>query len=344
MVAGSATIAPGRTPGMSVLNIDQSTQRAVIDWKTFDLGSAAQVNFNQVNSSSATLNRVLDSNASQIFGKITATGQVFLLNANGVYFGKSASVDVGSLAATTDGIGNADFMAGNSTFTRNGATGSIVNDGQLQAGIGGYVALLAPNVRNNGVIIAHLGTVAMASGESVTLNFDGNHLAGITVKPSTIAALVENKGAVLAPGGLIILSAQAVDHLLGGVVNNSGTLEATGLSTKGGRIVLDASDRIDNSGTISADSGSDGTAAGSVTLAAPTIDNSGTISAAAIARSRCSSEITAATSPPRRAALSSPSGIIDRSGSRMTVSGVMPAISRRSPASGTSSPPRCTIR
>ncbi len=283
VVAGSATIAAGSTPGTSVLNIDQSTQRAIIDWKTFNLGSAAQVNFNQINSSSATLNRVLDSNASQIFGKITATGQVFLLNANGVYFGKSASVDVGSLAATTDSIGNADFMAGKSTFTRDGATGSIVNDGQLQAGLGGYIALLAPNVRNNGVVVAHLGTVAMASGESVTLNFDGNHLVGITVKPSTIAALVENKGAVLAPGGLIILSAQAVDHLLGGVVNNSGTLEATGLSTKGGRIVLEASDRIDNSGTISADSGTDGTAAGNVTLAAPTIDNSGTISAAAVA-------------------------------------------------------------
>jgi filamentous hemagglutinin family protein len=282
VVAGSATIAPGSTSGVAVLNIDQSTQRAVIDWNTFNLGSAAQVNFNQVNSSSATLNRVLDSNASQIFGKITATGQVFLLNPNGVYFGKSASVDVGSLAATTDSIGNADFIAGKSTFTRNGATGSVVNDGQLQAGLGGYIALLAPEVRNNGVVIAHLGTVAMASGESITLNFDGNHLAGITVKPSTIAALVENKGAVLAPGGLIILSAQAVDHLLGGVVNNSGTLEATGLATKGGRIVLEASDRIDNSGTMAANAGTDGSPAGSVALTAPAIENSGTISAAIV--------------------------------------------------------------
>lgn len=280
VVAGSATIAPGSTPGTSVLNIDQSTQRAIIDWNTFNVGAAAQVNFNQVNSSAATLNRVLDSNASQIFGKITATGQVFLLNPNGVFFGKSASVDVGSLAAATDSIGNADFMAGKTTFTRNGATGSIVNDGTLQAALGGYIALLAPEVRNNGVIIARMGTVAMASGESITLNFDGNHLAGITVKPSAIAALVENKGAVLAPGGLIILSAQAVDHLLGGVVNNSGTLEATGLSAKGGRIVLEASDSVENSGTINANAGIDASPAGSVTITAPAIVNSGTISAA----------------------------------------------------------------
>ena len=49
---------------------------------------------------------------------------------------------------------------------------------------------------------------------------------------------------MLAPGGFIILSAKALDHLQGGVVKNSGTLEATGLSTKGGRIVLEASDEV----------------------------------------------------------------------------------------------------
>jgi filamentous hemagglutinin family protein len=285
VVAGAASIAAGSAPGVAVLDVDQSTQRAVIDWSTFNLGSAAQVIFNQPGSSSATLNRVLDTNASQIFGKITATGQVFLLNPNGVYFGKSASVDVGGLAVTSENIGDADFMAGKSTFTRNGATGSVVNDGQLQAGIGGYIALLAPEVRNNGVVVARMGTVAMASGESITLNFDGSHLAGITVKPSSIAALVENKGAVLAPGGLIILSAQALDHLLGGVVKNSGTLEATGLVNKGGRIVLEASDSIDNSGAVAANAGADDSPAGSVALTAPSIQNSGTISAAAVAAS-----------------------------------------------------------
>jgi filamentous hemagglutinin family protein len=282
VVAGSATIAAGTTPGTSVLDIDQSTQRAVIDWNTFNLGSAAQVNFNQVNSSAATLNRVLDSNASQIFGKITATGQVFLLNPNGVYFGKSASVDVGSLAVTTGSIGNADFMADKLTFARNGATGSVVNDGTLQAGLSGYIALLAPEVRNGGVVIAHLGTVAMASGESISLNFDGIHLAGITVKPSAIAALVQNKGAVLAPGGLIILSAQAVDRLQGGVVRNSGILEATGMSTQGGRIVLEASGSVGNSGTISANAGTDFSPAGSVALiAGQDITASGSITASA---------------------------------------------------------------
>ncbi|MCS6243906.1 MAG: autotransporter-associated beta strand repeat-containing protein [Opitutus sp.] len=239
VVAGSASL----TQDAAVLNINQSTARAAIDWATFNVGSAAQVNFNQPSSSSVTLNRVLDSNPSQIFGRITAPGQVFLTNPNGVVFAPGASVDVGGLVATTHRIGVDDFMAGGTTFERNGATGSVSNAGELRAALGGYIALLAPDVRNDGVIIAQSGTVALASGEAISLNFAGNGtLAGLTATPSQIAALVENNNAVLAPGGLIILSAQAVSSLQGGVIRHSGTLSASSLTEKGGRIWLEGDD------------------------------------------------------------------------------------------------------
>ena len=129
-----------------------------------------------------------------------------------------------------------------------------MNDGNLTASLGGYIALLAPEVRNNGVIVAQMGTVALAAGESYTLQFDGNNtLANIAVTPATIKALVENNKAVQAPGGLIILSAQALDHLQGGVVHNSGALVATGLVNNGGVIRLSASDTINQTGIINAD-------------------------------------------------------------------------------------------
>ncbi len=250
VVAGQA----GINQAGAVMNISQSSQRAAIDWQTFNVGSAAQVNFLQPSSSSVTLNRVLDSNPSQIFGRIVAPGQVFFTNPNGMYFASSASVDVGGLVATTHSINNDDFMAGNYRFTRNGATGGIINDGNLTASLGGYIALLAPEVQNNGIIVAQMGTVVLAAGEAYTLQFDGNNtLANILVTPATIAALVENRNAVRAPGGLIILSAQAVDRLQGGVVNNSGMLEATGLTDNGGTIRLVASDRVENTGSIRAD-------------------------------------------------------------------------------------------
>ena len=250
LVAGSASIAQIG----STLNINQSTNRAALNWQTFNIGSAATVNFNQPSSASVTLNRVLDSNPSQIFGHLNANGQVFLSNPNGMYFAPGASVDVGGLVATTHNISDADFMAGNYVFNRNGATGNIVNDGNLTASLGGYIALLAPEVRNNGVIVAQLGTAALAAGENYTLQFDTNNLlSNIIVTPSTIKALVENGNAVHAPGGLIILSAQAADRLQGGVVNNSGSLEANGLTSNGGIIRLSASDTITDTGSTHAD-------------------------------------------------------------------------------------------
>lgn len=266
VVAGQATLS--QTP--SVLNILQSSQRAVIDWQTFNVGSAAQVNFNQPSRSSVTLNRVLDNNPSQIFGRITAPGQVYLVNPSGAYFAPSASVEVGSLIATTHNLSNEDFMTGRNTLVRHGASGSIVNEGQLRANLGGYIALLAPEVRNNGVVIAQVGTVVLAAGDAYTLQFDGaGLLSNVLVTPATMKALVENGNAVQAPGGLIILSAQAASRLQGGVVNNTGSLQANGVVKDGGRILLRASDQINHRGVIQADAvpNSDGHG-GNITLIA----------------------------------------------------------------------------
>ena len=253
LVAGSASISGAN----GHLSIQQSTPRAAIDWQSFNVGSQAQVQFLQPSAASVTLNRVLGGQASEILGRIQANGQVFLVNPSGVYFGRGASVNVGALVATTHSISNTDFMAGKNTFARLGSTGSVVNEGQLraalEAGLGGYIALMAPEVRNQGVIVAQLGTVALASGESITLDISGSHtLAGLTVSPSQIKSLVDNRHLVEAPGGLIILSAQAANALQGGVVKNSGDLEASGLVQDGGRIRLVASDQIDVGGSLRA--------------------------------------------------------------------------------------------
>ncbi|MDO9217619.1 MAG: filamentous hemagglutinin N-terminal domain-containing protein, partial [Lacisediminimonas sp.] len=259
--------------------IQQGSNRAAINWQTFNVGSGAQVQFQQPGASSVTLNRVMSSDPSQIFGRITANGQVILTNPQGVYFGKDARVDVGGIIATTHGISDADFMAGKNRFERNGSTGSVVNEGELKASLGGYIALLAPEVRNQGAIIAQMGTVALAAGEAVDLHFDSNNrLTSIRVEPSQIQALVDNRHAVQAPGGLIVLSAQSMDRLVGGVVRNSGRIEANGLQQQGGRIMLSASHKLGNTGTISANATAEGPA-GKVEISAPEVVNSGSINA-----------------------------------------------------------------
>jgi len=252
---GSATLGNTTTPtGSALMTVNQSSARAVIDWASFNVGSNAKVQFNQPGSSAVVLNQIVGNNASQIYGQISANGQVFLSNPNGVYFSPTAQVDVGGLVATTGRASADDFMAGKVSFKREGATGSVVNDGQLNAALGGYIALLAPEVRNQGVVVAQAGTVAFASAETITLNFNsgGTGLTGITTTAQTIAALVENRSAVLAEGGQIILSAHALASLQGAVVKNSGQLSATSLSTQGGKVVL-MGDSIALSGTSKID-------------------------------------------------------------------------------------------
>lgn len=236
VVGGAAAVSRQQ----ATMTIDQSTSRAAIDWHGFDIGSQAQVNIRQPSTDSVLLNRIMGASPSQIFGSLSANGQVYLSNPNGLYFAPSASVNVGGLVATTHSLSLEEFMAGRNQFTRHGATGRIVNEGQLKARLGGYIALLAPEVRNNGVIVAELGTVALAAGEAYELRFDSaRRLAGLRVEPAQIHTLVENRQAVLTPGGLILLSAQGMSQLQGSVIRHDGTLDASSLVGRGGRILLE---------------------------------------------------------------------------------------------------------
>lgn len=282
---GGGTVASGQaaiSQSATTMTIEQVSPRAIIDWQTFNVGSAATVNFVQPDAGAATLNRVLDSAPSQIFGQINATGQVFLINPSGIYFGPTSSLDVGGLVATTHDIANADFMAGNLVFSRNGSSGQVVNEGRLKASdLGGYIALLAPEVRNQGIVLAHLGSVALAAGETYTLTINTQgQLVDIAVTPAQIAALVENRSLVQAPGGQVIMSAQAVNSLLGNIVN-SGQVEATGLAMRNGRIVLESSGQTEVAGQLDAGSpqGQGGeirlTAGGDLNLQDATLDTSG---------------------------------------------------------------------
>ncbi len=276
--AGTATLQQTGTPTNPLLLVTQSSDRAVINWQSFNLGRDAQIQFQQPNAGSVTLNRVISSDPSQIFGRISSNGQIYLINPNGVLFSPSARVDVGGLVATTHALSDHDFMAGRTTFTSNNATGKVINEGKLQAHLGGYIALLAPEVRNAGVILAKSGTIALASGEAVTLTLDAqNSLTNLLVKPSTWQALVDNQKLIKATDGQVLLSAQAYNEITAGVIKNSGEISAKGISKKGGAIVLNASTEIKQSGTLTASSKKGN--GGSITLDAKTVTQSGMINA-----------------------------------------------------------------
>jgi len=233
VTAGSAAIATGT----NAVTVTQSSNAAAINWQSFDIAAGNTVTFVQPSSNAVALNRVTGPDASQILGNLTANGKVFLINPNGVLFGVGSQVNVAGLVASTLNISYADFMAGRYAFSGSGK-GSVLNQGTITAGDGGYVALLGGNVGNDGTISARLGTVALAGGEAITLDVAGDGLLNVVVDAGTVGALVRNGGLIRANGGTVLMTAQGTGTLLGTVVNNSGVVEARTIDTRGGTIKL----------------------------------------------------------------------------------------------------------
>ncbi|MGH7154604.1 MAG: filamentous hemagglutinin N-terminal domain-containing protein, partial [Acetobacteraceae bacterium] len=173
VVAGAASI----TQSPNVTTITQSSQRAAVNWKSFDVGAQQTVDFAQPNASAATLNRVTGANPSQIAGRINANGQVILINPDGVVFYKGSQVNAASVMVSAAGITNKNFMAGRMIFDQPAHPNARVeNQGNITVKEAGLAALVAPQVANSGVITAKLGHVVLAGARAATLDLYGDGL------------------------------------------------------------------------------------------------------------------------------------------------------------------------
>ncbi|WP_233828746.1 YDG domain-containing protein [Paraburkholderia sp. ZP32-5] len=235
ITAGSGSIAQSGTQ----MTVTQTSDKLVTNWRSFDIGSNAGVRFVQPGKNSIALNRVVGGGGpSEILGNLSANGQVWLLNPGGVVIGKGAQVNVGGLVASSLNISDDDFLAGKAHFTGGATGGAVINQGNITAA-GGVVALIGPQVSNSGTISTPNGSVAMAAGDAVSLDFEGDGLVSVNVDRGVLNALVRNDGAISADGGSVLLSARAADAAISSVVNNTGVIEAKSLVSRNGRIVLD---------------------------------------------------------------------------------------------------------
>jgi filamentous hemagglutinin family protein len=237
---GNATIS---TSGIDKLNINQETDRVIINWNTFNIGADATVQFYQPNSGSLAVNKVTDSvTFTSINGRLLANGKIVILDPNGIVFGSNSITDVGSIVASTGYINDSAVMAGGQMELLNFGAGEIVNNGMVSAADTGLVALVARTVKNNGYITANLGRVSLAAGDMATVDLYGDGLIqlGVTNNKSS-KFLSENTGTVKALGGKIQMSAASARDLVDSVVNMQGVLKATSAKVNSkGQIVLSA--------------------------------------------------------------------------------------------------------
>ncbi|MDD4955552.1 MAG: filamentous hemagglutinin N-terminal domain-containing protein, partial [Candidatus Omnitrophica bacterium] len=271
----------------NTLNVNVNSDKAIINWDSFNVGSGYTVNFNR-DSSFIALNRVTGANPSEIFGNINAqNGQVFIVNPNGIIFGSGSHVNAAGLVASTLQISDEDFKNptfNNATkayeykFYKGSKNASIVNKGIISTTKpGGYICLLSQAIDNQGFAIADLGTVVLAAGEEITTGLDNKSLISVVISKEVQSTIydasgnrmdsaIKNSGTIQANGGKIILTADVLNNVFDYAINNSNVIQANTLDEHDGVIELKASGApIINSGTISASATIDINASANVT-------------------------------------------------------------------------------
>ncbi|WFU84465.1 filamentous hemagglutinin family protein [Bradyrhizobium sp. CIAT3101] len=305
-LAPTQTVANGRT----LVDIQQTQQKAILNWKTFNVGRNTTLTFDQQASDWTVLNRVSDPSASPstILGQISAKGGVYIINQNGIIFGGGSQINVhalvasdldvgtlgqtrfdrdqfflgtgianGTLAVKSFSIGGEDKQTkaiGGGVVVQAGATIQIDDPGPDKPG--GFAYLFGSNVANYGEISVPNGEAALISARAIFLTPNSDAAASFPSAVLPAKVTFRGTGFQLSPyaNSYNFAGTPSGPYLSGtGSVANNGLIE-----TRSG-IVEMAGDRVSigAQGVISADT--------SISLpsmvllhAATSVDLSGTIS------------------------------------------------------------------
>ena len=216
--------------GTSHMIIDSAGPSAIIHANTLNIGVNERLDALQCPTCNM-LVRIFDSNPTQFLGTLNGQGNLIFLNRNGIFIGPTAQINIqGSFIATSLGISDANFLAGNFLFQGQIGDGLVENEGTIMTEFGGAY-LIAPNVKNNadGVITGTDGSVVLAAGTEVLLTDQplGN---GLMVEVKAPAGEARNLGSLIADGGRV--------DMAGLVVNQEGLIQANTVGEKDGKIVL----------------------------------------------------------------------------------------------------------
>lgn len=253
-VSGTVTV----TTTVDKMTIKQESDKAQINWKSFDIGQNKEVEFKQPSPNAVAYNRVTGGNASQIQGKLTANGKVYLANPNGVIITKGAEINVAGLLATTkdleqiseNGNGNSYQFTRKTKDGQELKEGKVLNEGKIKAK--DFVVLNGDEVINKEEINVTNGKVYLSSGDNFTFTLLPDSGISVALEDNALRGIVKNEGIIKAED--ITLNAKGRKEALDSLVMNNGVLEATKVSNKNGKVVLSADEiKLDDKSNIKGD-------------------------------------------------------------------------------------------
>jgi len=256
------------SPDAHTLQITAS-DKSIINYQSFSISEAQSVQFIQPTAKATVLNRVMSQDPSQILGKLSSNGRVFLINPNGICFGPKAVINTGSFLASTLNILDEDFINDNFRFFQQEGLekAEIVNEGMISSSLDGFIALFASGISNLGTIRASAGKVVLAAAEKVILDFSGDGLIQFSVDGDLKEALIENFGHIESANGTVELSLHTAKDAIKMVVNTDGITPANAMEEVNGvihlvsqssitakKVILDGGDhsRVEVEGAINA--------------------------------------------------------------------------------------------
>ena len=228
VVSGQVNILQTSPQAMQVM---QDSQSAIVNWASFDIGKDALVNIVQPNVDAALLSRVVGDGLSEIHGSLNANGHLYLINPNGILFGKDSQVNVHALIASTLDLADADFLTGNLSF--NGESeASVMNLGSIKAHE--FAALIGGDLENAGSLAVPGGTAALLAGDA-TLEIGEAAGGKISLDLSGLLSGTSSNSGSIDVSSDSVAGGRAT--ILGGSVSSAGSIDASGV-TGGGEVLI----------------------------------------------------------------------------------------------------------
>ena len=248
VISGTVNI---QQPSISQLNVNQTSNQAIVNWNTFNVGSQASVHFNQPGATSSILNNVL-SGQSIINGSIYSNGRLYITNPTGILTGPTSAIKAEGVVLSTLNLSQQNFLNNNLQFNTTQSS-NIENQGSIE---GKYVALISTEVNNKGAIVSNVATT-LAAGDDILLGISDSNSLTVRVNPSTLKTLVNNEGSIKTQNGIVTIKTDVAQSLVDSTIKLP-SAKADGLISENGVLKL-----VSNSGSIQSqqikiDSGSKG--------------------------------------------------------------------------------------